>query len=523
MNLRHASAVYYNCKVYTFDRFKKSARAIAVDDGRIVGIGGNYEIKRNAPRGSDKYDLRGKVVVPGFIDCHTHFIQMGVDSRNVDLSKTKSLGEALALIREATKRIPEHEWVIATNWKESGWVDGRFITRKDLDGCCPGHPCVAHRVCGHMSTINSKAISELCIDAKTHDACVDSSGRLTGVLKESAVAIPRAATAPDIAKKIKGLAAATRMAHSLGVTSINDNGESQDLEVYRTAERNGKLSVRVWFNTPSDNLDSMLKMGLSTGIGSDFLMLGGLKIFCDGALGARTAALSEEYSDDSGNKGMLVQRKSELDDLVGRANEADIQLAIHAIGDVGIGLTIQSISSAIAKSPKKDHRHRIEHLELPTAEHLKEMRKLGLIASMQPNFIGEWGGTDGMYLSRLGAKRTARNNPFKEVLASRVRLVFGSDCMPLAPLYGIHSAVNAPHPAQKISALEAFAAYTRDAASASFSEGAKGTLTQGRMADFVVLSDNPFESPSKISSMRVLKTVVDGDVVYDRPRSRSRC
>ena len=523
MSLRNASAVYYNCRVYTFDRFEKTARAIAVEDGRIVGIGGDKEVRRNVPRGCDKHDLQGKVVVPGFIDCHTHFIQMGVDSRNIDLSKTKSLKEALTLIREAAERIPDGEWVIATNWKESGWVDGRFLTRKDLDNCCPGHPCVAHRVCGHMSTINSKAISELCIDAKTHDACVDTSGRLTGVLKESAVAIPRAATAPDIAKKNKGLVAATKMAHSLGVTSINDNGESDDLGIFRSAERNGELGVRVWFNTPSGNLDSMLRMGLSTGIGSDLLMLGGLKIFCDGALGARTAALSEGYNDDRGNKGMLVQRMSDLDDLVGRANEADIQLAVHAIGDVGIDTTIRSLASALAKSPKNDHRHRIEHMELPTVGHLKRMQKLGLIASMQPNFIGEWGGTNGMYLSRLGERRTARNNPFKEVLASRVKLVFGSDCMPFSPLYGMHSAVDAPYPAQKISALQAFAAYTKDAAFASFSEGAKGTLTQGKLADFVVLSDNPFESPSKISAIQVLKTVVGGDVVYDRPRVRGGC
>jgi len=264
----------------------------------------------------------------------------------------------------------------------------------------------------------------------------------------------------------------------------------------------------------------MLKLGLSTGIGSDSLKLGGLKIFCDGALGARTAALSEEYCDDRGNKGMLVQRKSELDDLVERANEADIQLAIHAIGDVGIGATIKSLASALKKSPKRDHRHRIEHLELPSTGHLKEMRKLGVIASMQPNFIGEWGGTDGMYLSRLGAKRTARNNPFREVLTSKVRLVFGSDCMPFSPLYGIHSAANAPFPAQRISAQEAFAAYTRDAAFASFSESAKGTLTRGSLADFVVLSDNPFESPSKISSVHVMKTVFGGNVVYDGPRAR---
>jgi hypothetical protein len=521
MNLRRASAVYYNCRVYTFDGSKKSARAIAVDDGRIVGIGGDYEIRRNAPRGSDKHDLRGKTVVPGFIDCHTHFIQMGVDSRHVDLSRTKSLGEALALIRKAAAHIPSDEWVIATNWKESGWADGRFITRGDLDKCCPGHPCVAHRVCGHISTINSKAISELRIDANTPDACIDSSGRLTGILKESAVAIPRASTAPDIAKKAKGLAAATKMAHSLGVTSINDNGESEDFEVFRTAERDGSLGVRVWFNVPSRNLDSMLKMSLSTGIGSDMLKLGGLKIFCDGALGARTAALSEAYDDDKGNKGTLVHRKSDLVDLVDRANEANIQLAIHAIGDVGIGVAIQSLASALAKHPGNDHRHRIEHLELPTAEHLKKMRKLGLIASMQPNFIGEWGGTNGMYLSRLGAKRTARNNPFREILDSKVRLVFGSDCMPFSPMYGIDSAVTAPHHAQKISTLEAFAAYTRDAAFASFSEGAKGTLAEGMLADFAVLSDDPFENPSRISSIRVLKTVIGGDVVYDRSRARS--
>jgi predicted amidohydrolase YtcJ len=520
MKSKRTSVVYYNCKAYTFDRSRKTARAIVVDDGRIVDIGGDYETRRNAPRGSDRYDLQGKIVVPGFIDCHTHFIQMGVDSGNIDLSKTKSLEEALALIREAAKRIPDDEWVIATNWKESGWIDGRFITREDLDSCCPGHPCVAHRVCGHMSTVNSKAISELCIDAKTHDACVDHSGSLTGVLKESAVAIARAATAPDLAKKTRGLFAATRMAHSLGVTSINDNGVSEDLGAYRDAERNGKLGIRVWFNTPSGNLDSMLKMSLSTGIGSDFLMLGGLKIFSDGALGARTAALSEDYCDDRGNRGILVHRKSDLDDLVGRANEADIQLVIHAIGDVGIGVTIQSLASAVARSPKKDHRHRIEHLELPTSKHLEQMRKHGLIASMQPNFIGEWGGTDGMYLSRLGAKRAARNNPFREVLASRVRLVFGSDCMPFSPLYGIHSAVNAPHPSQRISVYQAFAAYTRDAALASFSEGRKGTLTQGKFADFAVLSDDPFADPSKICSIRVLKTVVDGDVVYDRQRVR---
>jgi len=161
-------------------------------------------------------------------------------------------------------------------------------------------------------------------------------------------------------------------------------------------------------------------------------------------------------------------------------------------------------------------RNRIEHLELPNQTHLREMRRLGLIASMQPNFIGEWGGTDGMYLSRLGPERTAKNNPFRDVLKARVKLVFGSDCMPLSPLYGIHSAVNAPHASQKISVAEAVAAYTRDAAFASFEESSKGSLTEGKLADLVVLSDDPFENSRGIGSIKVLKTVVGGEVLYDR-------
>lgn len=487
-----------------------------VADGIVVGLGDDAEVKRAAPRGCDKFDLGGKAVVPGFIDCHTHFISMGVDAMNVDLTRTRTIDEALSLMREASKKIPEGEWVVGAGWKESGWKDGRFITGKDLDECCPRHKAVAHRVCMHMAAVNSLAVSELGIDSRTPGAEVDPSGRPSGLLKESAVEIARAATAPDRAKMTKGLGLAIRKAHSLGVTSIHDNGLNGDLRIYRSAERSSKLTVRVWFNTRSENIDSMLGMGVTTGIGSEFLKLGGLKVFCDGALGARTAALSKPYADDPGNIGMFVHDRSELDDIVARANESDVQLAIHAIGDAGIDTVISSIGSALEKCPRKDHRHRIEHLELPSPGHLSEMRKLRIVASMQPNFIGEWGGTDGMYVSRLGSERVARNNPFKEVLAARVKLVFGSDCMPFSPMYGIMSAVNAPYAAQRVPLLDAVAAYTRDAAFASFEEHLKGTLSVGKFADFAVLSADPFSDPGSMSTTRIVKTVVGGNVVFDR-------
>jgi predicted amidohydrolase YtcJ len=516
MVARRATAVFFNGRVHTLDSKTQSATAIAVADGKIIAVGDDNKIKRSAPRGVDKYDLGGKTVVPGFIDCHTHFISMGVDSMTIDLSRTRTIDEALSLMKEGSKKIPEGDWVVGVGWKESGWVEGRFITKSDLDKACPNHPAVAHRVCGHLSSVNSAAIDELGISSKTPDVETDASGSPTGVLRETAVTIARSANAPDSKKLMKGLQLATGIAHSFGVTSITDNGEASHFGVYRVAEAAGKLGVRVWFNTPSDQLESRLNLAIPTGVGSDFLKIGGIKIFCDGALGARTAALSKPFADDPGNKGDFVHKRAELDKMVVDANEAGIQLAIHAIGDLGIEAAIGAVASALEMNPWKDHRHRIEHLELPMSSHLAKMRKLKMVASMQPNFIGEWGGTEGMYISRLGPERTSRNNPFNEVLKAKVKLVFGSDCMPFSPLYGLHSAVNAPYPSQRISALEALAAYTRDAAYASFEETLKGTISEGKFADFAVLSGDPLAEIGRISSMEVLKTIVSGEIVYER-------
>jgi predicted amidohydrolase YtcJ len=518
MVMRYPAVLFTNARIYTLSGKRRIVRALAAEDGRIVALGDDAEVRRGTPRGREKHDLGGRVVVPGFIDCHTHFISMGVDSMTIDLSRTRTIDEALALLRQNAKRVPEGEWVIAVNWKESGWSDGRFITAGDLDSTCPGHPAVAHRVCGHLSSVNREAMSVLGISEKTPDAEVNASGELTGILRESAVSIVRSATAPDREKMMKGLALATKKAHSLGVTSITDNGEAVHLSIYREAESAGKLKVRVNFNTPSSVLDSRLKLSVPTGIGSERLKIGGVKVFCDGALGARTAALSAPFSDDPGNKGIFVHEPSELDEIASRAHDAGMQLAIHAIGDAGIGSALRSIESAIKRHPRPDHRHRIEHLELPTSGQLNTMRRLGIIASMQPNFIGEWGGTEGMYISRIGKARASRNNPFREVLNSKVRLVFGSDCMPMDPLYGIHSAVNAPYPSQRLSAHEAVTAYTKEAAYGSFDEFSKGDLSVGKLADFVVLSGNPFDEPGRISSMGVLETIVGGATVYRRLR-----
>jgi hypothetical protein len=520
MAARCADSVFYNGKVLTFASERRSARAIAVEDGVIVAVGTDGEIRKSAPRGCAKYDLGGKIVVPGFIDCHTHFIQMGMDSLDVNLSETDTIDEALALMKAAAGKSPEGQWIIGTCWRESKWKNGRFITRADLDAACPKHPAAAHRICGHLSSVNSKAIEEIGITSKTPYVDLDPAGNMIGTVRESAVELVRNATEPDLARKMKGLALATRKAHSLGVTSVHDNSAEGDMKVFQAAERSGKLGVRVRVNVPSRNLDAMLRLRLSGNFGNDRLMIGGLKIFCDGALGARSAALSEPFTDDPGNKGMFVHDRKDLDQMVADSNDAGIQVAVHAIGDEGIEAALSSIEAALDRNPRKDHRHRIEHLELPTADHIARMRKRGIVASMQPNFVGEWGGINGMYVDRLGPERAKRNNPFAEVLKAKVRMVFGSDCMPFSPLYGIHSAVNAPYPSQRISVEDAIAAYTREAAFASFEEGLKGSIEDGKLGDFVVLVGDPYADPGNVVSVGVTKTIVGGEVVYDRAVSK---
>jgi len=522
MVARCADSVFYNGRIYTLDPSVPVVRAVAVEAGRIVALGDDATVRGSTPRGAARYDLGGKAVFPGFIDAHTHFIQMGVDSLSVNLSATKTIDEALSLMKTAATKIPEGDWVIGTNWRESCWNDGRFITGKDLDECCPRHPAVAHRICGHLSSLNKRAVNEVGLTAKTPDVDVAESGSMTGIVRESAVGLVRAATAPTPARMAKGLAVATRKAHSLGVTSIHENGTAQDLRVFIEAERAGKLGVRVRFNVPSQHLDSVVQTGLSSGLGSDWLRFGGVKIFCDGALGARSAALSQPFSDDPGNKGLFVHERKALDEMTHKAHDADMQLVVHAIGDDGIDAAISSIELAVETNPRKDHRHRIEHLELPTKEHIGRMRRLGLIASMQPNFVGEWGGINGMYYDRLGPERAARNNPFREVLSARVRLAFGSDCMPFSPPYGILSAMRAPHDAQRLSAEQAIAAYTRDAAYAGFDERIKGTISEGKLADFVVMSSDPIAEPGTVEGMLVVKTVLNGEVVFDRTAQRGR-
>ncbi len=451
--------------------------------------------------------------MPGFIDCHTHFISMGIYE---DLSGASCLKEALARMKDRARVTPEGDWVVGLGWKETSWVNGRYIMKEDLDACCPNHPAIAYRNLVHFASVNSAAISELGIDAKTEGAETDPSGNLTGILRENAVLIATSGSEPNRAQKLEGLKSATAKAHSFGVTSIHDMGEETDFGVFKIAERKGVLRIRVWFSTPTGDMDSRLARHARIGAGSDWLKLGGVKVFCDGSLGARTAALKKPYSDNRRNKGTFIHTEEELKNIVAKANSAGLQLAVHAIGDDAIERTVCYIAETLKEEPTSNHRHRIEHLTMPSQSALQRMRKLRIIASMQPNFVGEMFDMHSMYLARLGPRRIRCSNPHKKILEYGVKLIFGSDCEPLSPIYGIQSAINAPYDTQRISISDAVESYTKNAAFGSFEEAVKGTLEVGKFADFVVLSGDLLSNAKKTSSTQVVKTVVDGDVVYEK-------
>jgi hypothetical protein len=262
-------------------------------------------------------------------------------------------------------------------------------------------------------------------------------------------------------------------------------------------------------------LDGIVKLGLGPGFGDERLRLGPVKIFSDGSIGAGTAALKEPYLGNLREQGILIWSREELEEMVLKAYESDVQLAIHAIGDRAVELVLDCFERANEKE-KKTLRHRIEHCEMLSPEQIRRMKEMSIIASMQPNFVGQWGLPGGMYEVRLGKERTAEMNPFALLKKAGVKLAFGSDCMPFGPLYGVHWAVNAPFPSQKISPEDALKAYTIGGAYASFEEGYKGTIEEGKLADLVVLDGNPFTGPSGIKDMAIQLTIFDGKVVYER-------
>ncbi|MDX1534051.1 MAG: amidohydrolase [Thermoplasmata archaeon] len=504
-----ADLVLVGGRVHTWSEEVREADAVAMGKGRILAVGKRPEAMGFEGPETRVLDVGGRVVLPGFNDCHVHLASYGARIASLDLTSAASLEDLQARVAETAQGAPGDGWLLGHNWDESKWPDRRYPLRSDLDAATAARPVALSRVDTHMAVVNSEALTRLQLEG-VEGVERDAAGEPTGVLKEDAMEVVREATRPDASTIQEGLLAMIQDALRLGITSVSETISPYGIAAYLALQRAGKLTLRVNLMPRADGLPALLEGGFGSGIGGGLLRLGPVKAFFDGSLGARTAALTEDFADEPGNRGMLIYTEGEATSLVRDATEGGFQLALHAIGDRGIRTAFHHLVAEGGTG----FRHRIEHLELPSEDDLKTAARHGLVASMQPNFVGQWSLPGGMYEDRLGPARLRGNNPFRRVLDRGIPLAFGSDNMPLSPLYGVHWAVNAPFEDQRLTVDEALRAYTLGSAYASGEEELKGSIEPGKLADLVVLEQDPWDRPEAIEAIRVNATILGGRLVY---------
>ncbi len=504
-----ADLILTNAEVHTLADPDEVHEAVAVRDGRITRVDSTYEIEFLEGVGTETIDLGGRVLLPGFIDAHTHLPMTGRYLVHADLSGAADKAEALDRLHERADELDHSEWVLGFGYDESTWPEKEYPTREDLDAVSDGRPVAAFREDLHVASLNSIALERYLADMPDGDVHRDGD-KPTGVVVEKAVDVIYRAVEPDVIQMTKLVRTAQEHANARGVTSIHDMvRQTPAPEVYRRLDLVDELSLRVRINYWSDHLDAILETGLRTNHGTGMVEVGAIKTYTDGSFGGRTAKLTEPYADGD-TDGQWVVTPDDLRRLVTRADEAGLQLTAHAIGDEAIDLVLDAYDDCIDAGGA---RHRIEHAELTSDEAIERFSELNVVASVQPNFL-KWAGEGGLYADRLGDRRTETNR-YRDLLDADVPLAFGSDCMPLDPLLGVHHAVNPPVPEQRLSVTEALRAYTSGGAYAAFAEDRLGTVEPGKLADFVVLDDSPWDRDDDIENIDVAMTVVDGDVVYD--------
>ncbi len=526
-----------NANVLTMDPGRPTASAVAVAGGRTVAI---FDGKPDVTA-KEVIDLRGLTLIPGFHDAHNHMIGFGLSLTEVDL-RTGSQDELYARVAAKAATTPEGEWIIGSGYDQTR--TGAHPHRDALDAIAPNHRVWLKHTSSHMCVVNSLVLADLGIGETVPQVdggrvTTDAAGRPTGLLEERAQELVGNLTHPyPLTTLTDAVDAAGRRYLAEGITSVTEAGvgggwigqSPVELAAYVNARDQGRLHVRVELMVisdvfhplgahPSDGIETGIDLGLRTGFGDDWLRLGPMKIFTDGSLVGRTAAMSAPFDGDPGNSGYLQADSDLLTETIIEAHRAGWRVAAHAIGDRAIDLALDAFADAADQYPRARPRHRIEHFAAARPDQVARAAKLGVIAVGQGRFASELG--DGM-LAAVGPKRAAWLYRQRSLLDAGLVLPGSSD-RPVAsgaPLLGIHDMVNrrtatgAPfNPAEAITPAEALRAYTWGSAYASKQERAKGSITPGKLADFTVLSEDPTAvAPDRIGGLEVVATFIDGDL-----------
>jgi predicted amidohydrolase YtcJ len=529
-----ADLIITNAKIWTVDKTRPQAEALAVVGERIVAVGSAAEVDAWHGPQTKILDAKGKLLLPGFNDAHVHFVDGGSGLEEVQLKDAASPEEFARRIGERAKTTPKGEWITGGNWDEQKWTPVHLPTKQLIDPVTPDTPVWVYRYDGHEALANSVTLRLANVTAKTPDPpggqiVRDAQGNPTGVLRDAATNLIDKIMPPmSRARRLRVIHQGLEHAASLGVTSAQHmNPSYEDVKTYAELEEKGELTVRMYVAPMETAWKDQAKIGVRRAFGTPFLRMGAVKGYADGSLGSETAYFFNPYIDDLKSHGLLSDEMHPPSAMLARLKGADaagLQLCIHAIGDRGISMILDMFEQIEKANGRRDRRWRIEHAQHLAAKDFARFARLGVIASMQPYHAiddGRWAET------RIGPDGIKRTYAFRTFLDNGIRLAFGTDwpVAPLSPMWGIYAAATRATldgknpdgwvPEQKISVAEAVEAYTLGSAYAEFQEKEKGSITAGKLADFVVLSDDIFKIPPEaIKNVKVQATYLGGKVVY---------
>ncbi|MBK5278284.1 MAG: amidohydrolase [Bacteroidia bacterium] len=529
-----ADLIITNATIWTGNERQPLAEAMAISGDTILAVGSSEEIAKFKGGNTRETDAAGKFITPGFIDAHAHLLDGGFNLSSVKLRDSKSPEEFSQRIGDFAKTVPEGTWILGGEWDGSEW--GILPSKDWIDKLTPNHPVFVTRLDGHMALANSLAIKLAGIDDGVADVAGgvmlrNSARELTGIFKDNSMTlITSKIPAPTDEQVDRAIDDAMKYFASNGVTSVHHVWYPTDSEGrkegFERAYKSSRMLTRIFSLGSLEKWKERADQIENEGVGDKWLKINGLKGVFDGALGSHTAAFMDPFTDTPKDRGLFMFPEADLYDWVSNADNAELQIAVHAIGDRAINTLLNTYEKVQLENGAKDRRFRIEHVQHIAPKDISRFAELGVIASMQPYHAiddGRWA------INLIGAERIKTTYAFKSLLDAKAIVAFGSDwpVAPATPLQGIYAAVTRRTlddknpdgwvPEQKITVEQALIAYTKSGAFASFEEDIKGTLEQGKLADFVIIDEDITKvDPIKIRDLKVLQTYVGGKKVFDR-------
>lgn len=520
--------ILHNANIYTSNPKFSKAEAIAISNGAIVAVGTNRDILNLAGSKTHNLDIGGKTITPGFIDAHSHPASSGLRHLRMADCDLRSIEAIKKLIHEETKKKAPGEWVRGFKYDDTKTSEGRYINRYDLDEVSPDHPVIITHRGGHTAYVNSKALELAGINKDTPNPegghIVREDGEATGLLQEKATNLIGRLITDEFtdADRQEGVKLITQMMAKTGVTSVTDAyGSIDDLRAYRSAYGANELSARVYCMMGYYAIDEMIEQGAKTGDGNDWIRIGGMKLTCDGSISERTARLSQPYSDRPDYFGIIVMDEDELYSYASKAHAANWQIGIHANGDVGIDKALKVYERLQRENPRTDPRFRLEHCTVINEDLIRRIKAINAI----PNPFSTYVYFHGEKMAAYGKERLENMFAVRSFLDAGINVTQTSDYPPgpFEPMMALQSSVtrtdmngNIWGASQRITVAEALKVGTINGAYASYEENIKGSLEVGKLADLVVLEEDPETvDPSTIIDIKIQRTMVNGKWVYE--------